>query len=107
MPDAAWHECTGTGDADRDVITDQESDLATQDISHLVAVVMEVQCALGPDRSGRLEHHDAAIGLVTPQLKHDRPPRRVVRHQAVSRLYDNALPPHRAFLLPSLRSEPA
>src|SRR5882724_2742282 len=32
MPDATWHERTGTGAADRDVITDQEGDLATQDI---------------------------------------------------------------------------
>src|SRR5216683_2949164 len=63
MRHAACHEGAGAGAADRDLIADLEGDLAGEDIGHLVAVVVQVERALGPGGDGFLEHHDAAIGL--------------------------------------------
>src|SRR5580704_7759341 len=106
MRHAAWHEGAGAGAADRDLIADLKGDLAAQDVGYLVAVVMEVECALCSGGKGLLEQHDAVVGRAAQQLERDRPPRRVVRHQALSRLYNNALHAHREFLLLSLGSEP-
>jgi hypothetical protein len=41
--DAAWHEGTSAGAADRDLVADHEGDLAAEDIGHLVAVVMQME----------------------------------------------------------------
>jgi len=40
---AAWHESTGAGAADRDLVADHEGDLAAEGIGHLVAVVMQME----------------------------------------------------------------
>jgi catechol 2,3-dioxygenase-like lactoylglutathione lyase family enzyme len=43
MRHAAWHEGTGAGAADRDLVADHERDLAAEDIGHLVAVVLQME----------------------------------------------------------------
>src|SRR5439155_1484148 len=69
MRHAARHEGAGSGAADRDLIADQEGDLTAQDIGHLVAVVMQVEGALGPGGDGLLEQHDAVAGLSASQFE--------------------------------------
>src|SRR5262249_21750658 len=89
-----------------DFIADLEGDLAAQDIAHLVAVVMEVERALCPGGYGLLEQHDAVAGRLAQQLEHARPLRRVGRHEALSRLYADALHGARDDLRPWLKQEP-
>src|SRR5476649_737163 len=71
MAHAARQEGAAAGAADRDLVADQEGDLAAQHIGHLVAVVMQVEGALGPDGKSLLEHHETAVGLVPPQLERE------------------------------------
>src|SRR5207245_6982623 len=92
MRHAARHEGAGARAAERDLVADLERDLAAQDIGHLVAVVMEVERALGPGRNGFLEHHDAAAGLAAPQFERERSAR---RYRVLSRRYNDALCIHR------------
>jgi hypothetical protein len=76
MRHAARHEGASAGAADCDVVADLEGDLAAQDIRHFVAVMMQMERALGPGWNGFFEHHDAVAGRFAQQLQNDRPPRR-------------------------------
>ena len=40
MRHAAWHKGAGAGAADRDLVADQERDLAAEDVGRLIAVAM-------------------------------------------------------------------
>src|SRR6267154_964297 len=95
MRHAARHEGIGAGAADADLVADHESDLAAQDIGHLVAVVMQMKGALGAGGDGFLEYHDAVAGRAAEQLERELSARRRARHLALSRLYDDALHTHR------------
>src|SRR5437764_14180868 len=68
MRHAARHEGAGPGAADRNLVADLEGDLALQDVGHLVAVVVQMEGALGPGWDGFLEHHDAVAGRAAEQL---------------------------------------
>src|SRR6266699_966592 len=70
--DAAWHECTRAGTADRDLIANFEGDLATQNVGDLVAVVVKVVSRCSSRRRGFLEHHYALSRLAAQQLERDR-----------------------------------
>src|SRR6266478_6694451 len=72
MRHATRHEGAGARAADRDLVADLEGDLAGEDIGHLVAVVVQVEGALGPGGDGLLEHHDAVTGLSAPQFERER-----------------------------------
>src|SRR5437762_216875 len=100
MRDIARHEGAGAGAADRDRVADQKRDLALQDVGDLVAVVMQMEGALGSGRNGFLEHHDAVAGRAAQQLQRIGAARRgvAVRYQAFSRLYDDALCGHGSLL---------
>src|SRR6516225_10345521 len=65
----ARHEGAGAWPADCDCVADLEGDLAAQDVSDLVAVVMEMRRGHGADRCHLLEYHYALVGLAVPQLE--------------------------------------
>src|SRR5437764_3930083 len=99
MRHAARHEGVGAGTADRDLVADQEGDLAGEDIGDLVAVMVQMEGALGAGRNGFLEHHDAVAGGAAQQFERVGSARggAAVRHQPFARLHDDALR-HRPFL---------
>src|SRR6266851_3419134 len=92
MRHAARHEGAGSGAADRDLVADEERDLAGEDIGHLVAVAMQVERALGPGRNGFLEHHDAVAGLSAAQFERERS---AGRCRVLSRRYNGVRRVHR------------
>jgi hypothetical protein len=69
MRDVAWHERAGAGPADGDLVTDLKGDLAGEYPSDLVAVVVEMEEALGAGGQGFLEQHDALFGLTAEELQ--------------------------------------
>jgi hypothetical protein len=73
MRHVARQEGTSTRPADRHLIADLEGDLAIEDVSDLVAVVVDVEIGNGSDRRDFLEHHHALGGLAVLQLERERP----------------------------------
>src|SRR5260370_31202466 len=67
MRDVARHERAGAGPADGDLVADLKGDLAGEHPGDLVAVVVEVEEALGAGGQGFLEQHDALVGLTAAE----------------------------------------
>src|SRR5262245_26162727 len=100
MRDVAREERAGAGPADLDLVDDLEGDLTGQHPGDLVAVAVQMEHALGTDRHGFFEQHDALIGLVADELQGGEAPRRphvevlpaVSRyHKAFGRVHSDAL----------------
>src|SRR5271167_1108498 len=69
MRDVARHERAGAGPADGDLVADLKGDLAGEHPGDLVAVVVEMEEALGAGGQGFLEQHDALTGLTAEELQ--------------------------------------
>src|SRR5260370_7368089 len=82
MRDVARHERGGAGPADGDLVADLKGDLAGEHPGDLVAVVVEVEEALGAGGQGFLEEHDALLGLTAEDL----PGKRTARPRPVGKL---------------------
>ena len=65
----ARHEGAGAWPANCDCVADLEGDLAAQDLSDLVAVVMKMHRGHGADGCHLLECQHALVGLAVPQLE--------------------------------------
>src|SRR5262249_36597965 len=98
MRNAARHESTGARAADADPITDFDRDFPGQDVSDLVAVVMQVERRFGTGRGGLLKHHHALAGLAVQELERCRPARRHVPDRPAARRDNDAL--HLHYFLP-------
>jgi hypothetical protein len=104
MRDAAGHEGAGARPADRDLLADLEGDFAAQDVGHLIAVAVKVECRIGAGRRGFLEQHDAVAGLAAQQLERGRAAGRHAQYRAATRRHDNAPRIHLHILPCSRRS---
>src|SRR5271169_717432 len=94
----ARHEGAGAWPADCDCVANLEGDLATQDVSDLVAVVMEMHRGHGADRCHLLEYHNALVGLAVPQLEGGRAAGGHLPRRPLPGHYDQAVCIHRCLL---------
>jgi hypothetical protein len=91
MRDVARHERAGAEPADGDLVGDLKGDLAGEHPGDLVAVVVEMEEALGAGGQGFLEQHDALTGLTAEELQGKRTAeRRRVEMLPAARGYDKA-----------------
>src|SRR5256885_7581153 len=98
MRDIARHEGATARAADRDLVADQERDLALQDVGNFVAVVVQVERAFRAGWHGFFEHHHAVGSVGAAQFRHDRATRRKALHRAFAGLHDDALCGHGSLL---------
>src|ERR1700730_15045557 len=105
MRDVARHERATAGPADGDLVADLKGDLAGEHPGDLVAVVVEVEEALGAGGQGFLEQHDALVGLTAEELQGKRTAgRRRVEMLPAARGYDKAFCCGHVGLLPCVKA---